>query len=154
MNDVDEQLHSEQRETVPSNVEDREVDRDESDNENGAAATPFDIGFTDPEERALLDMLDSEGRSTNESILSKDFLSFPSLASAASRMAQMPSRVRSSSRSNTEFLRAFFEEESMGSNEDDSHASLLDIFEEKDPPNAPGSGSAIESLVKKAVAGK
>ena len=147
MNDIDEKLDLEQREM--SNIEDVDAEANGSDNENGATATPFNIGFMDPEERALLDMLESEGRSTNESILNKDFLAFPSV-STTSRLPHMPRRTRATARTNSEFLRVFFEDESIGSNEEDSSASLLEMVDDKDKTNAE---SSIEHLVKRAVAG-
>ena len=152
MNDIDEKLHLEQRESISSNIEDGEAENNASDDENSALATPFDIGFMDSEERALLDMLESEGRSTSETVLNKDFLGFPS-SNNASRLSQIPRRTRAAPRTNSEFLRVFFEDESFGSNEDDSSASLLEMIDDKDKPSTERSGSSIEHLVKKAVAG-
>ena len=152
MNDIDEKLHLEQQESSISNVDDGEADANASDHENSAMATPFDIGFMDPEERALFDMLESEGQATNESILSKDFLAFPSI-STASRLSQIPRRTRAAPpRPNSDFLRVFLEDESIGSNEDDSTTSLLDMIEGGDRP-IEHRGSSIEHLVKRAVAG-
>lgn len=152
MNDIDEKLHLEQRESITSNTEAGEAENNASDDENSALASPFDIGFMDPEERALLDMLESEGRSTNETILNKDFLGFPS-SNNASRLSHLPRRTRAAPRTNSEFLRVFFEDESFGSNEEDSTASLLELIDDKDRPCTEHSGSSIEHLVKKAVAG-
>jgi len=151
MNDIDEKLHLEQQESSISNVDDGEADANASDHENSAMATPFDIGFMDLEERALFDMLESEGQATNDCILSKDFLAFPSLSSA-SRLSQMPRRTRAAPpRTNSDFLRVFFEDESIGSNEDDS-TSWLGVIEGGDRSNAEHRGSSIEHLVKRAVA--
>ena len=163
MNDVDEKLHSEQRESVSSNAEDGEAEANDLNNENGAAATSFNITFMDPEERALLDMLESEGRSTNESILSKDFLGFPSLTNAP-RLSQMTNRTSANNQDNNDlmlkfnrlqvkFPTALFEDESIASNTEDSSVSLLSMIDDEEKQSFPNNGNSIEFLVAKTVVG-
>ena len=148
MNDVDEKLHSEQKRSESWHDEETELEFHDSDGENEAAASGFNLGFVDPEERALLDMLETEERSSIESLLGKDFLGFPSIRNAARPCMQ--SRTRASNKSNVDFLRAFLGDDSNAGIADDSSISLTD-----DNSKMQGSSSSsIENLVKIAVAGK
>ena len=157
MNDVDEKLHSQRKESEAWNLDDTTL---ESDNENGAAAaaaaaTGFNLGFVDSEERALIDMLETEGRSSIDNVLSKDYLGFPAFTNA-SRLSRVPStriQAQTTNRTNAEFLRAFFDDESIASNPEEAGASFGDIAEDKDKPAVvKEENSALENL-KKAVAG-
>ena len=156
MNDVDEKLHSQREQSEAWNLDDTTL---ESDNENGAAAaaaaTGFNLGFVDSEERALLDMLEIEGRSNINNVLTKDYLGFPALTNA-SRLSRIPStkiQGQTTNRTNAEFLRAFFDDESIASNPEEVGASFGDIADDKEKPAVvKEENSALENL-KKAVAG-
>ncbi|XP_065054453.1 E3 ubiquitin-protein ligase TRIM37-like isoform X2 [Rhopilema esculentum] len=146
MNDVDEKLHLEQKRSESWHDEETELDFHDSDGENEAAASGFNLGFVDPEERALLDMLETEERSSSESLLGKDFLGFPSIRNTARPCMQ--SRTRANNKSDVDFLRAFLCDDSNTGIADDSSFSLTDDNDKMQG----SSSSSIENLVKIAVA--
>ena len=150
MNDVDEKLNRQQRECELWAVDDIELEITGSD--HGSDSSAFNIGFADPEERALMDLLEMEGRSSVDAILQRDFLGFPSCRNPP-RLSQLcTSKSQPTNRLSGEFLRAFFDDESITGSLDESRNVFNDADSNKQVVVVRDENSALDNL-KKAVAG-
>eukprot|EP00794_Sanderia_malayensis_P014324 gene14324-15813_t len=142
MNDVDEKLRRQERESEVWRLDDVELEITGSDNgsDQGATASGFNIGFVDSEEKALLDLLEVEGRSSVDSLLQKDYLGFPAFKNLARPPAQKnaakPQTPQARDRNSGEFLKAFFDEES-------SLAGVLD--DTSSNVSFAGNGNSVEA---------
>ena len=155
MNDVDEKLMRQERESEVWRPEDdghREDDTiDVSD--IGATASAFNIGFVDPEERALLDLLEIEGRSSVESLLQKDFFPLPQFMNTRATQDR-GRRTQSWEKNENDFLGPFLDDESFIGRLDDARVVAVadsDNDMSKDVPQA-SEQCTLETL-KRAVAG-
>ena len=85
MNDVDDNLLNRQQESEAWTLDDVELELTGSDNgsEQGAVATDFKLNIVDPEERALLDLLEMEEKSGVDSLLCADFLEYPTYSNTS-----------------------------------------------------------------------